>query len=99
MEPRLLGEPAVRRSIAASTVIGMVSAASVVVQALALAGLLAGAMSRTDEDPLPAILWLAGAFTVRGLCALLAEVVAGHGAEAAKAQLRRRLLSAALGQA
>jgi thiol reductant ABC exporter CydD subunit len=99
VEPRLLGEPAVRRSIAASTVIGMVSAASVVVQALALAGLLAGAMSRTDEDPLPAILWLAGAFTVRGLCALLAEVVAGHGAEAAKAQLRRRLLSAALGQA
>jgi len=99
VEPRLLGEPAVRRSIAASAVIGMVSAASVVVQALALAGLLAGAMSRTDEDPLPAILWLAGAFTVRGLCALLAEVVAGHGAEAAKAQLRRRLLSATLSQA
>ena len=99
MEPRLLGEPAVRRSIAASAVIGMVSAASVVVQALALAGLLAGAMSRTDEDPLPAILWLAGAFTVRGLCAFLAEVVAGHGAEAAKAQLRRRLLSATLSQA
>jgi len=99
VEPRLLGEPAVRRSIAASAVIGMVSAASVVVQALALAGLLAGAMSRTDEDPLPAILWLAGAFTVRGLCAFLAEVVAGHGAEAAKAQLRRRLLSATLSQA
>jgi thiol reductant ABC exporter CydD subunit len=99
VEPRLLGEPAVRRSIAASTAIGLVAAASVVVQALALAGLLAGAMRRTDEDPLPAILWLAGAFLVRGLCALLAEVVAGQGAEAAKAQLRRRLLRATLSQA
>ncbi len=99
VEPRLLGEPAVRRSIAASAAIGVISAASVVVQALALAGLLAGAMSRTDEDPLPAVLWLAGAFTVRGLCALLAEVVVGHGAEAAKAQLRGRLLRAALSQA
>ncbi len=88
-----------RRSIAASAVIGMVSAASVVVQALALAGLLAGAMGRTDEDPLPAILWLAGSFAIRGLCALLSEVVAAHGAEAAKAQLRRRLLSATLNQA
>ena len=99
MEPRLLGEPAVRRSIAASAAIGIVSAASVVVQALALAGLLAGAMGRTDENPLPAVLWLAGAIAVRGLCALLAEVVAAHGAEAAKAQLRRRLLSATLSQA
>jgi thiol reductant ABC exporter CydD subunit len=99
VERRLLGETAVRRSVAASVAIGLVAALSVVVQALALAGLLAGAMGRADEDPLPPVLWLAGAVAVRGLCALAAELTAGGGAERVKAELRRRLVGAALRQA
>ena len=96
VERRLLQEPAVRRSVAVSVAIGLVSAASVVVQAVALAALLAGAMGSATEAVLPPILWLAGAIAVRGLCALAGELVAGRGAEIAKAELRQRLLSAAL---
>ncbi len=88
-----------RRSVAGSVVIGLVAAASVAVQAVALAGLLAGAMGSPAEHPLPAVLWLAGAVAVRGICALTAELVAGHGAATVKAELRHRLLAAALGQA
>jgi len=89
----------VRRSVAGSVVIGLVAAASVAVQAVALAGLLAGAMGSPAEHPVPAVLWLAGAVAVRGICALAAELVAGQGAATVKAELRHRLLSAALGQA
>ena len=99
VERRLLREPAVRRSVAVSVAIGLVSAASVVVQAVALAALLAGAMGSATEAVLPPILWLAGAIAVRGLCALAGELVAGRGAEIAKAELRRRLLGAALHRA
>jgi len=99
VERRLLRESAVRRSVAASVAIGLVSAASVVVQAVALAALLAGAMGSTTEAVLPAVLWLVGAIAIRGLCALAGELVAGRGAEIAKAELRRRLLGAALRRA
>ena len=99
VERRLLREPAVRRSVAVSVAIGLVSAASVVVQAVALAALLAGAMGSATEAVLPPILWLAAAIAVRGLCALAGELVAGRGAEIAKAELRRRLLGAALHRA
>jgi thiol reductant ABC exporter CydD subunit len=99
VERRLLREPAVRRSVAVSVAIGLVSAASVVVQAVALAALLAGAMGSATESVLPPILWLAGAIAIRGLCALAGELVAGRGAEIAKAELRRRLLGAALRRA
>jgi ABC-type transport system involved in cytochrome bd biosynthesis fused ATPase/permease subunit len=99
VERRLVREPAVRRSVAVSVVIGLVSAASVVVQAVALAGLLAGAMGSATQDVLPPILWLTGAIAIRGLCALTGELLAGRGAEIAKAELRRRLLDAALHRA
>jgi thiol reductant ABC exporter CydD subunit len=99
VDRRLLRQAAVRRSVATSVVIGLVSAASVAVQAVALARLLAGAMGSAAEDPLSPLLWLAGAVAVRGLCALAGEVVARRGAESAKAELRHRLLSAALRQA
>jgi ATP-binding cassette subfamily C protein CydD len=99
VERRLLRQPAVRGAVAVSVAIGLVSAASVVVQALALAGLLAGAMGSTTENVLPPMLWLTGAIAIRGLCALAGELVARRGAEIAKAELRRRLLGAALHRA
>jgi len=99
VERRLLRQPAVRQSVAVAVGIGLVSAASVAVQALALAGLLAGAMGSASEPVMPAILWLAGAIAVRGLCALAGELLAGRGAEVAKAELRRQLVDAALRRA
>jgi len=99
VERRLLGQAAVRRSLATSVAIGLVAAATIPIQAIALAGLLAGAMAARSVDPLPALLWLGAAVLVRGACALGGEVAAGRGAETAKADLRRRLLGAALRQA
>ena len=99
VERRLLREPAVRRSVAVSVAIGVVSAATIVVQAVALAALLAGAMGSATGSVLPPILWLAGAIAIRGLCALAGELVAGRGAEIAKAELRGRLVGAALRRA
>lgn len=99
IDRRLLGEPAVRRAVAASVAFGIVSAAAIVVQALALAGLLASAMGTRAVDPLAAAVWIAGAAVVRGLCALAAEVTGARGAEAAKAALRARLLGAAVARA
>jgi thiol reductant ABC exporter CydD subunit len=99
VERRLLQQPAVRWSVAVSVSIGLTSAASVVVQAVALAGLLAGAMGSATEDIWPPILWLTGAIAIRGLCALASELLAGRGAEIAKAELRGRLVGAALHRA
>jgi thiol reductant ABC exporter CydD subunit len=99
VERRLLQQPAVRWSVAVSVSIGLVSAASVVVQAVALAGLLAGAMGSATEDIWPPILWLSGAIAIRGLCALAGELLGGRGAEIAKAELRGRLVGAALHRA
>jgi ATP-binding cassette subfamily C protein CydD len=87
----------VRRVIATSVAIGLVSSASVVAQALALAHLLASAMHSSGHgDAMPALAWLAGAAALRGACALAAEVVAAHGAEAAKAGLRTELVNVAV---
>jgi thiol reductant ABC exporter CydD subunit len=85
--------------VAISVSLGLASAASVVVQAVALAGLLAGAMGSATEDIWPPILWLSGAIAIRGLCALAGELLAGRGAEIAKAELRGRLVGAALHRA
>jgi thiol reductant ABC exporter CydD subunit len=85
--------------VAISVSLGLASAASVVVQAVALAGLLAGAMGSATEDICPPILWLSGAIAIRGLCALAGELLAGRGAEIAKAELRGRLVGAALHRA
>jgi ATP-binding cassette subfamily C protein CydD len=96
LERRLLAVREVRRAVVASVALGLVSATSVAVQALALASLLAGAMSATLPDPLPAVAWLAGSVLIRGLCHLAAELVGARGSAAAKAALRRSLLDAAL---
>jgi thiol reductant ABC exporter CydD subunit len=97
----LVGElPVVRRTIAASVAVGLVSTATVVVQAVALAHLLAGALPGTDPgDRLTDFVWLGGAAVVRGLAALVGETLAHHGATTAKADLRSRLVSAALARA
>jgi ATP-binding cassette subfamily C protein CydD len=79
--------------------LGLVAAASIVVQALAIASLLAAAMGQRAPDPLPALVWLAGAVAVRGLAALAAELTATWGGEQAKAELRASLVGAALRQA
>ena len=96
LERRLLGQGAVRRTVAASVALGLLASGSIVVQALALSRLLAGAMGEARLDPLPDVAWLAGAVALRGLCAVASELVAARGSEAAKAVLRARLLGAAL---
>ena len=99
VDPRLLREPAVRRALTASVVCGLVSAAAVVVQAVALARLLASAMGSTAVTPLPTILGIAGSALVRAMCAALAEVMGARGAEAAKSSLRAKLLAATVSRA
>jgi len=94
VELRLVRATAVRRSIAAAVLVGLVSAAGIVVQAVALAGLLASAMEAKSVDPIPAFLWMGGAAAIRAVCAWAGELFAAHGAEAAKAELRGKLLHA-----
>ncbi len=98
---RRVGElPVVRRTVAASVAVGLVSTATLVVQAVALAHLLAGAMpGARPGDRLSAFVWLGGAAVVRGLTALGGETLAHLGATRAKADLRTRLVTSALGRA
>jgi ATP-binding cassette, subfamily C, bacterial CydD len=98
VERRLLRQlPVVRWTLAASVAVGLVSTVAVVVQALALASLLNGAMTGTRPgDRIPALAWLAGSAAVRGLGALAGELLARTGSARTKAVLRRRLLAAVL---
>ena len=87
--------PAVRLSLAVSVGLGLVSTAAVALQAIALAHLLAGAMP--GASPGHRLGWFAllgGGFAGRGLVSLVAELVAGLGASAAKSDLRQRLVMA-----
>jgi thiol reductant ABC exporter CydD subunit len=78
----------------------LVSTATVVVQALALAHLIAGAMPGAHPgNREAAFFWLAGAIVLRGLCALVGEPLAHLGAARTKADLRRKLVGAALREA
>jgi len=78
-------------------VVGLVATAAVVVQAVALATLITGAMEgMTRRHELVAFVWLAAGAAVRGSCALAAEVVGRLGAARAKADLRSRLVNAAV---
>jgi thiol reductant ABC exporter CydD subunit len=86
--------------VIASVTTGLVSTAAVVVQAVALAALLAGAMpGARPGDRVRELSWLAAGAGVRGLCALVVEVLARVGASSAKADLRRRLVVASLREA
>jgi thiol reductant ABC exporter CydD subunit len=90
----------VRHTVTASAAVGLVSTATVVVQAVALAHLLAGAMPGAHPgDRLTAFVALGAAAAVRGLAALVGETLAHLGATRAKADLRARLVGAALGRA
>jgi ATP-binding cassette subfamily C protein CydD len=95
---RLVREaPAVRWTVAGSVAVGLLSTATVVVQALALAELIASAMpGARPSDRVAAFVWLGIAVAVRGLTALAGEILAHVGASLVKADLRSRLLSAAL---
>jgi ATP-binding cassette subfamily C protein CydD len=92
--------PVVRHTVTAAAAIGLVSTATVVVQAVALAHLLAGAMPGAHPgDRLGAFVALGAAAAVRGLAALAGETLAHLGATRAKADLRARLVGAALARA
>jgi ABC-type transport system involved in cytochrome bd biosynthesis fused ATPase/permease subunit len=92
--------PVVRRTVTASAAVGLVSTATVVVQAVALAHLLAGAMPGAHPgDRLTAFVALGAAAAVRGLAALVGETLAHLGATKAKADLRAQLVGAALARA
>jgi ATP-binding cassette subfamily C protein CydD len=101
VDRRLVGElPVVRRTVAASVAVGLVSTAAVVVQAVALAHLLAGAMPGAHPgDRLAAFVWLGAAAAVRGLAALGGETLAHRGAARVKTDLRVQLVARALGRA
>jgi thiol reductant ABC exporter CydD subunit len=101
VDRRLVGSlPVVRRTVAASVAVGLVSTATVVVQAVALAHLLAGAMPGAHPgNRLIAFVWLGVAAAVRGLAALVGETLAHLGATRAKADLRARLITAAVARA
>ncbi len=89
--------PVVQRVVAASVAVGLVSTATVVVQAVALARLLAGAMpGARPGDRTGELAWLAVAVVVRGICALGGELLARLGASWAKADIRARLIDASL---
>jgi ATP-binding cassette, subfamily C, bacterial CydD len=98
VERRLLRQlPVVRWTLVASVAVGLVSTVAVVVQALALASLLTGAMTGARPgDRIPALAWLAASAAVRGLGALAGDLLARTGSVRAKAALRRRLLAAVL---
>lgn len=98
---RLVRELApVRHALVASVAIGLASTATVVVQALALARILASALPGAHSvDVGRNLVWLGAAFGLRGLCTLAGELVAQRAAASAKAHLRERLLAAGIRQA
>lgn len=87
--------PIVRQMLAVSVALGLVATAAVVVQAVALAHLVASAMpGAAPTDRFCDFAWLGGAVALRALVAFVAEPVSRLGAESAKADLRGRLLLA-----
>ncbi len=97
LDRRLIRGQAVLIAAGLSMLIGLVSAAAVVVQAVALAHLVASAMPEAVPAGRTAwMLWLAAGFGARGLCGLAGEIVGAWAAAAVKAGLRARLLEAAV---
>jgi len=89
--------PGVRAHVAVSVAAGVCGSAGAVVQAVALAHLLASAMpdaARTDRTGW--FVLLACGFVARAAMALAGELVAGTGAGRAKTALRSRLVDAAV---
>ncbi|MGC8627647.1 MAG: thiol reductant ABC exporter subunit CydD [Acidimicrobiales bacterium] len=89
--------PAVRVSLVVSVALGLLSTAAIVAQAVALAHLLASAMP--GASPVGRAQWyvlLGTGFGVRALSGLAGEIVAEVGSSQAKADIRYRLVMAAL---
>lgn len=95
-ERRLLREmPGVRMHIVASLTLSLVSAATVVVQAVVLGRLVTSALgSGHGTNRVLLLAWMAGAATVRALALLAVEMQANRAASSAKADLRLRLVRA-----
>jgi ATP-binding cassette subfamily C protein CydD len=95
---RLIRELApVRNALIASVAIGLLATTSIVVQALALARILASALPGAHHIDVGNDLAILGAaFGLRGLCACIGELIAARSATSAKADLRARLVSAGL---
>ncbi len=92
--------PGLKASVAMSVAVGLLATASIVVQAVALAHLLASAMPGAVAGDRARWLVLFGAGAcVRAVVALLGEILAGASASRAIAALRSRLVTAALHQA
>ena len=98
IDRRLVKElPGLKTSVATSVAVGLLATASVVVQAVALAHLLASAMPGAAAGDRARWLVLFGsAVCVRAVAALLGEVLAGASASRAIAAVRSRLVTATL---
>ncbi|WP_407939690.1 thiol reductant ABC exporter subunit CydD [Microlunatus soli] len=98
MDPRLLRRAAaVRRLLVGQTVIGTLSALSVVAIAYCIGSGVGTAFTTHTVQPLLSVTpWLAGAFLARGLLSWLADLVAVRAAIAVKSQLRREITQAYL---
>jgi thiol reductant ABC exporter CydD subunit len=98
VDKRLTKElPGLRWGVAGSVAAGLLGTGSVVVQAVAISSLLAGAMPGAHPgDRARAFAWLAAGLVGRALAGAGGEFVAGASAAGAKAALRARLVMAAL---
>jgi ATP-binding cassette, subfamily C, bacterial CydD len=98
IDVRLLREvPGLAGPIACSVALGLISTASVVVQALALATLIASALPGGHlGDHMSALVSLGAAGGIRGLVFLVGEGVAQRGAARTKSELRAAILTASL---
>ncbi|MDQ2845069.1 MAG: thiol reductant ABC exporter subunit CydD, partial [Actinomycetota bacterium] len=95
LDPRLVRRaPSVRQLLAGATVLAGISAAAIVVQAVAVADLLAAALG-TDRTPgfTAELCWLAAAIVVRAAAAWGSEELAGRAAGSAAGQLRQEVLA------
>jgi ATP-binding cassette, subfamily C, bacterial CydD len=92
--------PAASCAVGGSVLLGLLKAATIVIQALALASLITSAMPGGHRGGrLAAFIWLAAATAVRSLAALGSEMFGELGAAQIKAELRARLVSSALRRA
>src|SRR5690606_26276355 len=93
LDPRLIRRAApVRHQLIISSILGTLTAVSVVAIAWCIAYGVGTAFTDRSAGPLISIApWLAGAFVARGLLSWLTEVIAARTASAVKSQLRREV--------
>lgn len=98
VDPRLLRRAAaVRWQLVATTVIGTLTAGSIVAIAWFIAYGVGSAFDQRSVAPILTVApWLAGAFVIRGLLSWLGDLVAVRTSAAVKSQLRREVAQAYL---